>query len=278
MVYYAVFFAKMSTDGVSTMKYIDIHTHVFPEKIAAKAVQFLEEYYHHRWTGGGSPADLLAAMDSAGVSQALIFSCATKVEQVVPANDFLYAVQSSFPERFIAFGTIHPDFKDIPGEIGRMKELGLKGIKIHPDFQKIYINEPKMFRIYEAAGDLPLMIHMGDKKGDFSSPWRLAQVLDKMPHLNVIAAHLGGYSEWDMARKYLVGRDIFLDTSSSLWELPVEEARQLVLEHGTDKILFGSDYPAARPAEAVADVLKLGLSDADNEKIFHLNAERLLNL
>jgi predicted TIM-barrel fold metal-dependent hydrolase len=277
MLYYATF-PEIFNHGAAAMKYIDIHTHVFPEKIAAKAVHFLEEYYHHHWTGGGDPADLLAAMDEAQVDKALIFSCATKPEQVIPANDFLRAVQSSAPGRFIAFGTLHPDFKDIPGEIKRITELGLQGIKIHPDFQNIYINEPKMFRIYEAAGKLPLMIHMGDKKGDFSSPWRLAQVLDKMPELTVIAAHLGGYSEWDLARKFLVGRNVYFDTSSSLWELPADEARQIVLDHGVDKILFGSDYPAARPAEAIADVLKLGLSESDNEKIFHLNAERLLNL
>ncbi len=260
------------------MKYIDIHTHIFPEKIAAKAVAFLEEYYHHRWSGGGSPADLLTQLENANVDKALIFSCATKPEQVIPANDFLYAEKNAHPEKFIAFGTIHPDFPDIEKELSRIRTLGLKGIKIHPDFQQIYINEPKMFRIYEAAQDLPLMIHMGDKKGDFSSPWRLAQVLDRMPQLKVIAAHFGGYSEWDDAMKHLVGRDIFFDTSSTIWELPAENARGMVLAHGVDRFLFGSDYPAATPAQAISDVLKLGLSDADNEKIFHLNAERLLDL
>ncbi len=260
------------------MKHIDIHAHVFPEKIAAKAVEFLESYYQHHWSGGGTPADLLARMQDAGAGQAVIFSCATKPEQVIPANDFLHAEKNAHPENFIAFGTIHPDFPDIEKEIARIRAMGLKGIKIHPDFQGIYINEPKMFRIYEAAGDLPLMIHMGDKKGDFSSPWRLAQVLDKMPELTVIAAHFGGYSEWDDACKHLVGRNLYFDTSSTLWELPVEKAREMICAHGVDRILFGSDYPASCQEHAIADVLKLELPENDNEKIFHLNAERLLNL
>jgi predicted TIM-barrel fold metal-dependent hydrolase len=217
-------------------------------------------------------------MDEANVRRCNIFSCATKPEQVETANTYLASLQARYPDRIVCFGTMHPEYHDPAGELERLRSLGLKGLKIHPDFQNIYINEPKMFRIYEAAGKLPLMIHMGDKKGDFSSPWRLAQVLDKMPELTVIAAHLGGYSEWDLARKFLVGRNVYFDTSSSLWELPADEARQIVLDHGVDKILFGSDYPAARPAEAIADVLKLGLSESDNEKIFHLNAERLLNL
>ena len=260
------------------MKYIDMHTHVFPAKIADKAVKFLEEYYQHQWSGGGDPEDLLESLDAAGVDKALIFSCATKPEQVTAANDFLQLMQTVHPEKFFAFGTIHPDYRDIDGEISRIRELGLKGLKIHPDFQQIYINEPKMFRIYEAAGDLPVTIHMGDKKGDFSSPWRLVEVLDRFPQLTVIAAHFGGYSEWDEVWKHLVGRNVYFDTSSTIWELPAAEAREIVLAHGVDKILFGSDYPARKPAEAIVDVLQMELSATDNDKIFHLNAERLLHL
>ena len=157
------------------MRYIDMHAHVFPAKIAEKAVHYLEDYYQHHWEGTGAPDDLLAAMDAAGVEKALIFSCATKPEQVTAANDFLHLVQNRYPGRFAAFGTIHPDYPDIPGEIARIRALGLKGIKIHPDFQRVYLDEPKMYRIYEEAGDLAFTFHTGDLKGDFSSPWRMAR-------------------------------------------------------------------------------------------------------
>jgi len=261
------------------MKYFDAHTHIFPAKIAEKAVTFLENYYHHQWPGGGDTTDLLAAMDEAKVATSLIFSCATKPEQVKVANDFLAQAQHDHPGRFYAFGTLHPDYRDIPGELQRIRELGLKGLKIHPDFQKIYIDEPDMMRIYELVGDqLPITIHMGDKRTDFSSPWRLARVLDALPHLKIIAAHFGGYSEWDEVKKHLVGRNVWFDTSSTFWELPAAEARQIALTHGTDKILFASDYPASLPGQAIKDVLTMELSDEDNEKIFHLNAEKLFGL
>lgn len=261
------------------MKYFDAHTHIFPAKIADKAVAFLENYYHHRWPGGGDIDDLLASMDEAGVETSLIFSCATKPEQVIPANDFLYAAQQKYPGRFYAFGTLHPDYRDLSGEIRRIRELGLKGIKIHPDFQKIYIDEPKMMHIYELIGDeLPITIHMGDRRTDFSSPWRLAKVLDDLPGLRVIAAHFGGYSEWDEVRKHLTGKEVWFDTSSTFWELPVPEARRIVEEHGVEKILFGSDYPAALPARAIADVLSMELSDEDNQKIFYDNAAKFFGL
>lgn len=261
------------------MKYFDSHTHIFPDKIAEKAVNFLENYYHHRWPGSGGEADLLRAMDAAGVEKSLIFSCATKADQVVPANDFLISVRNAHPERFIAFGTLHPDFKDSAGELKRLEDNDLRGVKFHPDFQKIYINEPKMMHLYELlSGRLPVMIHMGDKRTDFSSPWRLAAVLDAFAGLQVIAAHFGGYSEWDEVKKHLVGKNVWFDTSSTFWELPAAEAREIALAHGVDKLLFGSDYPASLPAQAIADVLTMGLNDEDNEKIFHLNAEKLFGL
>ena len=261
------------------MKYFDVHTHIFPAKIADKAVAFLENYYHHKWPGGGDTDDLIASMDAAGVDKALIFSCATKPEQVIPANDFLAQVQEEYKDRFYAFGTLHPDYTDVAGELQRIKDLGLKGLKIHPDFQKIYIDEPKMMRIYELAGDeLPIMIHMGDRRTDFSSPWRLAKVLNDLPGLKVIAAHFGRYSEWDEVMRHLVGKEVWFDTSSTFWELPAEKAREIALAHGTDKILFGSDYPASLPEDAIKDVLSMNLSDEDNEKIFCKNAMKLLGM
>ena len=261
------------------MRYIDIHTHIFPDKIAGKAIEFLEDYYHHRWPGAGSRDDLLKAMDDAGVEKAVIFSCATKAEQVVPANDFLEKLHSSSGGRFIAFGTLHPDFQDCAGELERIRQMGLKGVKFHPDFQKIYLDEPKMLHIYSLIGStLPMILHMGDRRTDFSSPWRLARVLDMYPEMKVVAAHFGGYSEWDEVKKYLVGRNVLFDTSSTFWELPANEAREIALAHGTDKLLFGSDYPASLPREAINDVLSMDLSDDDYEKIFFRNAAELLGL
>jgi predicted TIM-barrel fold metal-dependent hydrolase len=136
-----------------------------------------------------------------------------------------------------------------------------------------------MLHIYSLIGNtLPVVIHMGDRRTDFSSPWRLARVLDIYPELKVVAAHFGGYSEWDEVKKHLVGRNVWFDTSSTFWELPADQAREIALAHGTDKLLFGSDYPASLPDAAIRDVLSMGLSDEDNEKIFCRNAVELLGL
>ena len=126
-------------------------------------------------------------------------------------------------------------------------------------------------------GSLPLMIHMGDKRTDFSSPYRLARVLDRFPQLQIIAAHFGGYSEWDQAWKHLVGRELYFDTSSSIFKLGADNAAKIVRAHGAEKILFASDYPAVRPEQAIADVLSMKLTEKENEQIFYLNARRILN-
>ena len=261
------------------MEYLDVHAHVFPVALAEKAVGWLESYYGYRWEGKGIADDLLAGMDESSVRRAVIFSSATKPTQVRDVNDFLARTRREDPERFLAFGTLHPDYGDLRGELARIRELGLHGLKFHPDFQHFAIDDPRMFRIYEMVGDtLPMLFHVGDRTSDLSAPRRLAAVLDAMPELRVVAAHFGGYHAWEEARRCLIGRDLWIDTSSTLPYLPVAEAAQMAREHGIDRVLFASDYPAVRHRRAIDDVLKLGFTPEENEKVFHRNAERLLGL
>lgn len=261
------------------MKKIDVHSHIFPDEIAPKVIDYLQNYYGFKWGGSGILSDLISSMDSAEVERSVIFSSATKPEQVVKINSFIASTVDAHPERFIGFGTIHPDFEDYENEIERIKKLGLRGIKLHPDFQGFNIDDPRMMRIYDAVGDsLVFLFHTGDKNTDFSSPYRLANLNDKMPFLRIIAAHLGGYSEWDESYKHLVGRDIFMDVSSVFPHISYDEGRKLILAHGIEKTLFASDYPAIRHNQAVSDVVALGFADDENEKIFHLNASKLLGV
>ena len=261
------------------MEYFDIHAHVFPVSLAEKAVGYLESYYGYPWEGKGISDDLLASMDGNSVRRAVIFSSATKPMQVRDVNDFLARAQRENPGRFFAFGTLHPDYGDLRGELERIRELGLHGLKFHPDFQHFAIDDPRMFRIYEMVGDtLPMLFHVGDRTSDLSAPRRLAAVLDAMPELRVVAAHFGGYRAWEEARRCLIGRDLWIDTSSTLPHISVAEAAQMARKHGIDRVLFASDYPAVRHKRAIDDVLSFGFTPEENEKVFHLNAERLLGL
>ena len=262
------------------MKYLDVHSHIFPDRIAPKVVQFLTEYYHFPWQGTGVLADLAASLDEAGIDRTVIFSSATKPEQVVTINRYIHSLVEASPERFIGFGTMHPDFADYRAEIAAVRALGLRGMKFHPDFQHFNIDDPRMMKIYEAVGDtMPMLFHVGDPNTDFSSPRRLRKVIDAMPELTVIAAHFGGYSVWNEAEEYLIGRpNVYIDVSSAIGHAPDRYLHELAIKHGIDRVLFASDYPAVRHRQAVDDVLKLGFTPEENEKIFYRNAERLFGV
>ena len=260
------------------MEFFDIHAHIFPPHVAERVIAQLEGYYGFKWEGTGVYEDLISSLDEAGVKRCTIFSCATKPEQVEPANNYLASLQAQYPDRLLCFGTMHPEYPDPAAEIARLRGMGLSGLKIHPDFQRYKIDDPKMFPIYEAAGDsLPMLFHIGDPYQDYSAPRRLGRVLDMMPGLKVIAAHLGGYRAWEEGRRHLVGREgLYLDSSSSIGYLSVEEAKKIICTHGCDKVLWGSDYPARRHKKAIEDIKLLQLAPEEEELIFHKNAEKLL--
>ena len=261
------------------MKYIDIHAHVFPENVASKVVPQLEAYYNIKWQGSGIFPDLVKSVEEAGVERTVIFSPATKAAQVTAINDYIASLCRQ-DERFWGFGTLHPDFPDVEQEIARFASLGLRGLKLHPEFQTFYIDDPKMERIYRAVGaSMPILVHMGDKKLDYSAPERLAKVMDRMPELVFIAAHFGGYYRWEEAKKYLFGRkNLYIDTSSCFQDISYAEGRKMVRLHGADKVLFATDYPMVRAAKAIEDVFKMELTDEENQLIFYKNAEKLLGI
>lgn len=261
------------------MKYFDFHSHIFPAGVAEKVIHQLEGYYGFRWSGTGEQDDLVRCMKDGDVSRGVIFSCATKPQQVPVINDYISSLQRDFPELFVGFGSLHPDFEDISGEIRRMKELGLKGIKFHPDFQQFNIDDPRMLRVYEEIGDSMIMLfHTGDPNTSFSAPERLAHVVDLLPGLKIVAAHMGGYQVWKRSQECLVGKDLYFDISSTIAHAGIEMTRDMVLQHGADKVLFASDYPATDHKHAIDDVCSLGLPDDMLEKIFYRNAEKLLGI
>lgn len=259
------------------MKYIDAHAHVFPDHIVEKVIGALQDFYGYKWQGKGIVSDLLESMEEAQITRSVIFSAATKPEQVESIHDYIHSVLNAFPGKFIGFGSMHPAYSNVKNELKRMRSLGLKGLKFHPDFQQFRIDQKEMFAIYEAAGpEIPILFHVGDKRFQNSNPERLAKVLDSIPGLTVIAAHMGGFSEWESAWECIIGRrDVYVDISSTIGHISPEETAKMVRAHGADRVLFASDYPAVRQKQAIADVLSLNLSNEENELIFYRNAERI---
>ncbi|NLI92323.1 MAG: amidohydrolase family protein [Peptococcaceae bacterium] len=257
---------------------IDIHSHIYPEKIASIAVSSIRSFYEIPMHGKGTVHDLAKLEHRAGIERFVVSSTATSPQQVPAINNFLAEVSERFTQ-VLSFGTIHPEFPSPKKAINQIISLGLKGVKLHPDFQKYNIDDPLMFPIYEAIeGQLPILFHIGDNRMDYSSPYRLVKILDHFPGLTAIAAHLGGYRVWHGEAQALLGREVYIDTSSSLMFLNQETAVNIIRQHGINKVLFGTDYPMWSPQAELKRFLSLGLTKEENQAILSENAKKVLGL
>jgi len=263
---------------LSNEKYliIDFHAHAFPEAIAEKAVENLEEHYRIKIANKGCLENLIDNLNEARVDKAVLLSAATNELQVRKTNDWLVQSKS---DRVIPFGTLHPKYSDFLQELSFLKSKGIKGIKFHSDFQRFNIDDKRMWPIYEAIEeDFIVLFHVGDEKLNFSSPKKLATILNSFPKMKIVAAHLGGYMRWDEVKTYLLGRNLYFDTSSCFWRLPPDKIHELIVAHGVDKVLFGTDYPIKTCREEISNVLNLPLTLEDKKKILGLNAAKLLQI
>lgn len=256
---------------------IDFHAHIYPEKISSKATHAISDFYEGAamaWQG--SSAELLKSGVKINVSKYVVHSAATTAGQVESVNNFIIREMEAHPE-FIGFGTIHPEYENYEQELERIKAAGIKGIKLHPDFQKFPADTEAMDKIYDKIAELklPVLFHAGDIRYDYSGPKRIRHVMEKHPDLIVIAAHFGGYTQWDDSLKYLVGTNCYMDTSSTIWKLPLEKCNEILKKHGYDKFLFGSDYPMWDHEEVLAQFNTLDLTPEEKEAVLSGNAIKL---
>jgi predicted TIM-barrel fold metal-dependent hydrolase len=255
---------------------IDFHAHIYPEKIAAKVLANVWEFYRIPMQLDGTAGTLLESGRRGGIDRFVVFSPAAIPDQVQSINDFIAGLCREHPQ-LIGFGTLHPDLQNPSGEIERILGLGLKGIKLHPDMQHFNIDDPRMLTVYAALeGRLPVMFHTGDYRYSFSHPARLARVLDAFPELTAVAAHFGGWSLFDVALDHLLDRRCYFDVSSSLPFLGRRRSRELIRIYGAERFLFGSDYPMWDPAACLEEFLSLNLSEAETDLILRQNARSIL--
>ncbi len=257
----------------------DAHTHIFPSKIAEKAVGAIGEFYDIPMCHPGSPEALLKSGSAIGVRKYLVCSTATRPAQVVSINDFIRDCCKAHPE-FLGFGTLHPGYEDIPGEVARLGELGLRGVKLHPDFQRFNIDDPAAFPIYRSCQErgLPVLFHTGDKRYDWSAPARMAAIARQFPGLTCIAAHFGGYNHWQDVEVYKDLHNVWFDTSSALFKLPRERALYLIELMGHRRFLFGTDFPMWDHREELERFLSLGLPEEVRDDILYRNFRRLFGV
>lgn len=259
----------------------DAHCHIYPEKIAERAVAGTDAFYGTVAACLGTVHDLIERGTAAGIDRFVVQSVATTPKQVRSINEFIAAAVAEGEGKLIGLGTIHPASEDMAGDIRHLTELGLRGIKIHPDIQKYRIDDPLFFPAFDLAQslDLPILIHTGDYRYDYSNPNRLLPVLRAFPKLRVIGAHFGGWSIWEDAAEQLAGiPNLWVDCSSTMPFMPADEVAarvpKLIRKYGADRVLFGSDAPMWDPAAELDAFFALpNLSDNDRRVILSENAK-----
>jgi predicted TIM-barrel fold metal-dependent hydrolase len=267
----------MKMEGRRFGRIIDSHCHIYPEMIADRAVEAVDGFY------GGLPvghldgtADTLRSVGrQAGITQFVVHSVATAPRQVDSINRFIAEKMRTSEGVFIGLGALHPDSDTLRKDVEYLIRLGLKGVKIHPDFQRFRADEPKAMRLFELCEEksLPVLVHTGDYRYDYSNPERIARVLRSFPDLKLIGAHFGGWSVWDRAQAVLPDLpNIYVDTSSSFFWMKEERALDIIRAYGPERVMFGTDYPMWRPEKELSFFSRLDLTEEEQEMILWKNS------
>lgn len=254
----------------------DVHAHIFPDKLAEKVADNLGSFYQTQTAHVPFLHTLLAEEAAAGISVVAGCSSATKPSQVAHLNDFI-ADCAARTSNFVALGSLYPTMDGWEPELERMQALGIRGIKIHPEFQRIDIDDPRavpMYRAIAKAG-LPVLFHMGDAQLEYSTPQRLTNLIRQVPDLIAIAAHFGGWQAWDRAYDHILPENVFYDTSSSLMFLGRDRGQEFLEKMGPERFLFGTDFPMWSPGQELARFLELELDETTRHRILYGNFAKL---
>ena len=278
---------------------IDFHTHTFPGKISSRVVRKLGMAAHIRAYTDGSMEGLTASMALAGADYSVNLPVMTSPEQVEKINSSMIQHRESLlSQGIIAFGGMHPDYPDYKKEIRRLRENHIAGIKIHPAYQNINLDDIHMLRIIDCASEegLITLTHAGMDIGiydrNYCSVAHILKVIDEVHPEKFVLAHMGNWDCWQDVEQDLAGAPVWLDTAFSIGpiaknpatdETPYEEMNltdedfiRLCRKHGTDHILFATDSPWQDQADYISRIKSMSFTDTEKEHIFSGNAVALL--
>lgn len=262
------------------MKIIDAHAHIFPPKISEKAVKSIGDFYEISMTSDkGTSEALIESGKQIGVEKYLVFSTATKPEQVESIDRFIISECEKHSE-FLGLGTMFIGYKDFEKEIKFLKDNNIKGIKLHPDFQHFAFDDKELYPIFECLkeNNMFVLTHSGDKRYKFSNPDKIARVAQDFPGLKIIAAHFGGWSEWEAAKKLPKLENLYFDTSSTLGMGGKETAIKIFDKFDKTHFFFGTDFPMWGHKDEFERFMELKLSDKVREDILYNNFAKFYGL
>ncbi len=268
----------------SECRIIDFHTHTFPDKIVAKTIASLESVAGVKAKSNGTISGLLSSMDRAGIDLSVIMPVVTRPEQFQTVNNVAAQINEEYGGRVISFGGIHPNTQNYKKELDYIKALGLKGIKLHPDYQGAMIDDIGYKHIIDYASqlDLVIMVHAGIDIGlpepVHCPPEKSLAIIEQLQPPKLILAHMGGWKQWEQVEELLAGTQVYLDCAFCSDYMSPEQFERIVRRHGADKILFASDSPWEDPHATIEWIESTSLSEGQKRNIYMENACKLLSV
>ena len=274
---------------------IDFHTHTYPDKVAPNALAHMGSLAHCSFYTNGTVANLTSSMMESNIDYSVILPVVTNPAKTRSINDI--SIANTGKNRLIYLGGIHPDTENYREELDHLVHNGIKGFKIHPQYQNTPIDDIRYLKILEYAAKLGLFVvaHAGVEGAypnrDLSNPKMLRSVLLQVPGLTMVAAHMGGVFCWDQVAENLLDTGVYLDASCVLGPLKRDDEQQtkfdlmqeeafisLLQQFGAKRILFGSDSPWTSQKDCVDTFMRLPLTEEEKACILYKNACRLLCL
>ena len=270
---------------MESLKFFDIHTHVFPEKLAPAACRNLGAFYEFTVAGNGTAGQLAQKCIENGVLGALVLLTVTNPKHVRAVNsggiELVRQINEAGVEAY-AFACWHQDAEDPESEVEFAIENGMAGFKIHPDIQGCSIDDKRFFDLYRLceSNHLAVYFHMGDNRPQyrFSEAKKLLNVIERYPGLKIGAAHLGGYNAWQESHLLAGLQNVWFDTSSSLFVTGPERAAELIHMLGTDRCMFGTDYPVTTADAEIPRFMAMKLSESELKAVTWDNARKFLGI
>ncbi|MBO6161730.1 MAG: amidohydrolase [Eubacterium sp.] len=278
------------------IRIIDFHTHIFPDRIAKGALHALAEESQTIPFTAATAESLRESMREAGVDLSIVLPVVTHADKTGKIN--LSAAKTNETDTgILSFAGIHPGVEDPKKELKFAKALGLKGVKLHPDYYRMSFDSPETMRIIDLAAEMDMIIltHAGKDIGLYPPTCcpvdAIKRVIREIHPPKLVLAHMGGWNDWDEVLEKLAGEDVYFDTAFSIgdihWmdqpkhgfhQLSDEAFVKLVYAVGTDRVLFATDCPWAEQIDYVNRIKAMPFTPEEKQAIFAGNAKRLLGL
>lgn len=267
---------------------IDFHTHIFPDVIAEKTISNLSLKSGFVPYTNGTELGLINNMENASIDIAVSLPVLTKPSQFDSVFNFALSVNEKYlnvDRKIISFAGMHPEIKDIEEKMALIKKSGLKGVKIHPDYQGTPIDNEGYIRILKSAkkNDLIVVTHAGVDDGFkgypvMCPPDKVRKVIEMVNHPKFVLAHYGGNRQWEEVYEIIAGLNVYLDTAYTFNNIDKQIFLKILSKHGDDKVLFATDCPWQDMKYSVEFLRSLNVSEQSLNKILYKNASELLNL